>query len=84
MNIHKPEIVELLALVENKYNKKLHTTTDYEEFSLHFKQQTGENISASTLKRLWGYVSDSHTPRQHTLNLLAKYINHENFTQFCF
>lgn len=82
MNIHKPEIVELLALVEQKYHKKLQTTTDFDEFSFHFKQQTEENISTSTLKRLWGYVNDSHTPRQHTLNLLAKYIGHEDFNQF--
>ena len=82
MDIHKPEIVELLVLVEQKYGKKLQTTTDFDEFSFHFKQQTKENISTSTLKRLWGYVNDSHTPRQHTLNLLAKYIGHEDFIQF--
>ena len=84
MDIHKPEIVELLALVEQKYGKKLQTTTDFDEFSFHFKQQIGETISTSTLKRLWGYVNDSHTPRQHTLNLLAKYIGHEDFNQFRF
>lgn len=83
MNVHRPEITELLALVEKKYNRNLQTTTDFEEFSYHFKQQTGEHISASTLKRLWGYVNDNHMPRQHTLDILAKYINHEDFSHFC-
>ena len=83
MNIHKPEITELLAIVEREYNRGLQTSTDFEEFSYHCKQQTGEHISTSTLKRLWGYVNDNHMPRQHTLDILAKYIGHENFSQFC-
>ena len=83
MNIHKPEITELLAIVEREYNRGLRTSTDFEEFSYHCKQQTGEHISTSTLKRLWGYVNDNHMPRQHTLDILAKYIGHENFSQFC-
>lgn len=83
MNIHKPEIAELLSLVEQKYKKNLQTSTDFDEFSFHLKQQLGEMISTSTLKRLWGYVNDSHTPRQQTLDTLSRYINHSNFKDFC-
>ncbi|MBR4845104.1 MAG: hypothetical protein IKU98_01645, partial [Bacteroidaceae bacterium] len=66
MNIHKPEIAELLLFVQQKYKKNLQTTTDFDEFSLYLKQVIGEQISTSTLKRLWGYVNDRHTPRQQT------------------
>ena len=83
MNIHKPEIIELLSYVEQKYPKNLQTTTDFEEFSFHLKQETGEQISASTLKRLWGYVNDSHTPRPQTLDILSRYIGHDYFKTFC-
>lgn len=83
MNIHKPEIAELLSLVEQKYKKNLQTSTDFDEFSFHLKQQLGEMISTSTLKRLWGYVNDSHTPRQQTLDTLSRYINYSNFKDFC-
>lgn len=83
MNIHKPEIAELLLFVEQKYKKNLQTTTDFDEFSLYLKQVIGEQISTSTLKRLWGYVNDRHTPRQQTLDALTRYIGYGNFKQFC-
>ena len=83
MNIHKPEITELLSFVEQKYKKNLQTTTDFDEFSLYLRQDIGEQISTSTLKRLWGYVNDSHIPRQQTLNALTRYIGYDNFKQFC-
>ena len=83
MNIHKPEIIELLSFVEQKYQKNLQTSTDFDEFSFHLKQETGEQISTSTLKRLWGYVNDSHTPRQQTLDTLSRYIGHDYFRTFC-
>lgn len=83
MNIHKPEIIELLSLVEQKYQKNLQTSTDFDEFTFHLKQETGEQISTSTLKRLWGYVNDSHTPRQQTLDTLSRYIGHDYFRSFC-
>lgn len=83
MNIYKPEIAELLSLVEKKYARSLQTTTDFDEFSLYLKKQTGEVISTSTLKRLWGYVNDCHTPRTHTLDLLSRYLGHEHFYKFC-
>lgn len=84
MHIYKPEIVELLSIVEKKYKKNLQTTTDFEEFSYHLKTVLGEHISTSTLKRLWGYVNDKHTPRQNTLDILARYINQSNFNDFCY
>lgn len=60
--MNTPEIEELKLLIEQKYGKTLGTTTDFEEFSVHLSHDTGQNVSASTLKRLWGYVNDSHKP----------------------
>lgn len=54
MNEFKPEIAELLLMIEKKHARSLRTTTDFDEFSLHLKQQLGGIISTSTLKRLWG------------------------------
>lgn len=55
-----PEIEELKQLVKQKYGKTLATTTDFEEFSLYLKKKEDKNVSSSTLKRLYGYVSDEH------------------------
>lgn len=77
-----PEIEELKNLVEQKYGKVLGTSTDFEEFSLHLQRTSCITISPSTLKRLWGYVGDSHKPRTITLDLLSQYIEHKNFYAF--
>lgn len=83
MNIYKPEIAELLLLVEKKYGKALRTTTDFDEFSFYLQKNKFGSISTSTLKRLWGYVNDIHTPRVQTLDLLSQFIGFSFFSTFC-
>lgn len=81
MNMSTPEIEELKKYIQKKFGKQLKTTTDFEEFSLHIGK-ADSSVSASTLKRLFGYVGDSHKPRVQTLNLLAKYIGYYDFDTF--
>lgn len=81
--VYKSEIVELLELVERKYGSTLKTSTDFEELSLTLGRSMNINISASTLKRLWGYVGDTHVPREHTLDILADYAGYQSFKKFC-
>lgn len=83
MNIYKPEIAELLLLVEKKYGKALRTTTDFDEFSFYLQKREFGLISTSTLKRLWGYVNDIHKPRVQTLDLLSRFIGFSFFSAFC-
>ena len=83
MSEQKPEIIELMAAVEAKYQRKLQTTTDFEEFSVLLKKKYGFHLSTSTLKRLWGYVSDEHHPRLQTLDLLSKFVGFSYFSDFC-
>lgn len=77
-----PEIEELKILLEEKYNKALTSTTDFDGFSLFVQKKTNQCVSPSTLKRLWGYVSDSHKPRTDTLDRLAKCLGHKNYSDF--
>ena len=77
-----PEIEELKSLVEQKYGKILATTTDFEEFSLYLEKKTCGTVSPSTLKRLYGYVSDNHKPRMVTLDVLSQYIGHKSYMEF--
>lgn len=82
MKMNTPETEELKLLVEKQYGRVLSTTTDFEEFSLQVKKQTGKSLSASTLKRLWNYVGDSHTPRICTLDILSLYIGYKDYATF--
>ena len=78
-----PELAELLSRVEEKFGHRLSTTTDFELLSFVMEREIGELISASTLKRLWGYVSYSSTPRIATLDTLSRYLGDKNFKAFC-
>ncbi len=76
-------IKTLLTAVEQYHSRAIRTTVDFEALSITIEQQTSERISTSTLKRLWGYVSDKHAPRRYTLDVLSKYIGHKDFDGFC-
>lgn len=78
-----PELNELLNEVEKRYNRKISTTTDFEALSVVIEHEINEMISASTLKRLWGYVSSKPIPRASTLDILSRYIGKRNFLDFC-
>ena len=80
MNI--AEIEELKLQVERKYGKVLGTSTDFYDFSLVMERLTGNHISPSTLKRMWGYVNDTHKPRRLTLDLLSRYLDYEDYQAF--
>lgn len=80
--MNTPEIEELKTLVEKKHRGNLATTTDFEEFSLELKRTLSKEISSSTLKRIWGYVRDSHKTRKNSLDILANYIGHDSFDSF--
>lgn len=77
-----PEIEELKHIVEQTYGRVLGTSTDFDEFSLYVKRTKDLEVSASTLKRLWGYVHDVHKPRKGTLDQLSVYIGHASFNDF--
>ena len=78
-----PELNYLLAQVEKHYGRRVATSTDFEALSVFIEHETGELLSASTLKRLWGYVTSRPTPRKDTLDILCRFIGHRDFRAFC-
>ncbi len=79
----RAQINYLLRQVEKYHTRPIKTTVDFEALSTVIEHQTSERISASTLKRMWGYVSDRHSPRRYTLDVLSKYIGCRDFDDFC-
>lgn len=82
-NKNIPELLFLLSEVEKKYGRRVATSTDFESLSVVIEMETGELISSSTLKRLWGYVSLNPTPRIATLDILSRFVGNKNFKEFC-
>lgn len=78
-----PEMNCLMSLVEKRFRKDIKTSTDFYALAQEIEGETGESVSASTLKRMWGYVNMTTTPRQSTLDVLAKYIGMTDYKTFC-
>lgn len=78
-----PELQSLLAAVETKYGHPIATTNDFEALSIVMMHEMGESLGATTLKRLWGYISQRATPRLSTLDILSRYAGYKDFTQYC-
>ena len=77
-----PEIDELLRQVADRFGKEVSATTDFERLSDTVESALREQISVSTLKRLWGYVNDRHKPRVSTLDILCRYVGYRSFADF--
>ena len=77
-----PELNYLLAQVEKHYGRRIATTTDFEALSVYIEHETGELLSASTLKRLCGYVGSHPSPRNATLDILCRFIGFRDFGAF--
>jgi len=78
-----PELNFLLKEVEKVYGRRVATTTDFESLSIVIEHEIMELLSASTLKRLWGYVGDRRTPRLDTLDILSRFCGKKDFREFC-
>lgn len=77
-----PEIHVLLMQVESRFGN-VSRPTDFENLSEDIENATSELLSASTLKRLWGYVNYLSNPRLYTLDVLSRYIGYQDFGSFC-
>ena len=77
-----PELTSLIKKVEEKYGRKVNTSTEFEALSVTIERETGDYVSASTLKRLWGYVTLQPSPRIATLDVLARYTGSSSFADF--
>ena len=77
-----PDLQGLLDAVEKKFGAPLLSTNDFNVLSALLKFEGRESLSASTLKRLWGYVSQETTPRKATLDVLARFVGYKDFRDY--
>ena len=77
-----PEIAELKQQIEESVGRKMKTSNDFTFFSGAIWERTHENLSASTLKRLWGYVDGPDKTRNSTLEILSKFLGFKDWDAF--
>lgn len=76
--------IALKDLVEKKLGFKLLTSHDFSDCQRIVFEQTRRNISVSTLKRFWNYVSVSrnYAPGRYSLDTLSIYIGYRDYKDF--
>lgn len=74
MNKKAPEILSLRLDIEHEVKRKIRTPYDFEFLAGVVWERLHENISPTTLKRLWGYIDGADTTRRTTLCLLAQFL----------
>ena len=81
-HVQEQKLQFLFSKVEATLGQKINTSNDFDCLSKDIEHRTGKRIGVSTLKRIWGYVNDAHTPRLSTLNILAQYIGFKDWDTF--
>ena len=76
-------LAKLRESVEGVVERKMKTPKDFEFLSECIFEKFHERISPTTLKRFWGYLSETTTPRKSTLDILSMFVGYDNWKDFC-
>ena len=68
--------------IERHVQRVMNTHSDFVWLSQLLHNVTGEYISPTTLKRLWGHQTDYCHPSPYTLNLLSRYLGYADYDAF--
>lgn len=83
MEYSNEQIDVLKDAVVGTFGRTLDAPTDFDALSSEIWNKTGETISPSTLKRLYGYIKPATAPRPSTLSTLARYAGFAGWSDFC-
>ena len=65
--------------VEERFGKPIRYAKDCEVLAVSIHAFTGEKISCSTVKRLFGLIESDNEPRLYTLDIVAQYLGYINY-----
>ena len=77
-----PEMQQLLSEVESTFGEPINSSKDFMALSVSISMKLKDTLGATTLKRLWGYISERTLPRLSTLDILARYVGYDSFKDF--
>ena len=83
MDIIDKDIDRLRKSIEAQVDREMRTPKDFDFLSEKIFEKVHQTVSPTTLKRMWGYLSETATPRLSTLNILSQFIGYDNWEAFC-
>lgn len=78
----KSKLELLRHRVEETFGRSVTTSRNFDLLRESIYARTGVLLSATTLKRLWGYLDEDVTPRLHTLDTLSRYAGWKDWESF--
>jgi len=76
-------IRSLLEAVETTADRKMQTPKDFNFLADAIFRKLHKSVSPTTLKRLWGYLSEPVIPRVSTLDIIAQYVGSDSWESYC-
>ncbi len=73
----------LREAVEAAIGRKMQTPKDFSFLADEIFRKLHRSVSPTTLKRLWGYLSEPVIPRVSTLDIIAQFVGVDNWQAFC-
>ena len=70
---------KLKEMVEEKFGEFILYSFQCYALQKSIQEATGDLLSVSTLKRIFGFAASNHLPRLSTLDILASYVGYPNF-----
>lgn len=77
------QINTLIEHVERRIGRPIKSPVDFDLLSLRISEQISENVSTTTLKRIFGYIYTEHTPRYSTLSIISRFVGYQDWEDFC-
>ena len=74
----------LREMIEKMVGRKMVVPRDFIWLSQKVEERTQQRVSASTLRRFWGYVSEGVSASKFTKDVLAKFLGYADFQEFGF
>lgn len=72
----------LREMIERMVGRKMLVPRDFAWLSEKVLERTQQRVSASTLRRFWGYVNEGVTASKFTKNVLAIFLGYADFEEF--
>lgn len=80
---NSPQLIALRAAVEKRFGHPIESRTDFTLLAYDIERVTNNHIAENTLRRLWGRIAGYETVFTRTLDVICKYIGHEQWNSYC-
>ena len=75
-------LAKLRDKIEETIGRKMKTPKDFDFLSEQVFEKLHETVSATTLKRIWGYLPETSVPRISTLDILSQFVGYTDWASF--